>query len=146
MSVFAYSSQKIDGFCSFRSVNCLVLFDCRPLNGNGKTIILCVLCDSSEAGGEYKLTYLHSKAGTFNLAEGLMDQLMRIYSLIIMQDSDNNLVVNRILSRKNGPVYHSIKSMRPLKNVNFCSSSRKAIILTTGIHGVFRGLKFEPDA
>ena len=25
-------------------------------------------------------------------------------------------------------------------------SSRKAIILTTGIHGVFRGLKFEPDA
>jgi hypothetical protein len=36
--------------------------------------------------------------------------------------------------------------MRPLKNVNFCLSSRKAIILTTGIHGVFRGLKFEPDA
>jgi hypothetical protein len=32
-----------------------------------------------------------------------------------------------------------------LKNVNFCLSSRKAIILTTGIHGVFRGLKFEPD-
>jgi len=24
--------------------------------------------------------------------------------------------------------------------------SRKAKILTTGIHGVFRGLKFEPDA
>ena len=47
--------------------------------------------------------------------------------------------------------------MRPLKNVNFCLSSRKAIILTTpvrsagptgqaGIHRVFRGLKFEPDA
>jgi hypothetical protein len=36
-------------------------------------IILCVLCASSEAGGEYKLTYLHSKAGTFSLAEGLMD-------------------------------------------------------------------------
>jgi len=35
---------------------------------------------------------------------------------------------------------------RPLKNVQFCSSSRKAIILTTGIHRVFRGLKFEPDA
>jgi len=26
------------------------------------------------------------------------------------------------------------KSARPLKNVNFCLSSRKAIILTTGIH------------
>jgi hypothetical protein len=36
--------------------------------------------------------------------------------------------------------------MRPLKNAQFCSISRKAIILTTGIHGVFRGLKFEPDA
>jgi hypothetical protein len=34
---------------------------------------------------------------------------------------------------------------RPLKNVQFCSSSRKAKILTTGIHRVFRGLKFEPD-
>ena len=33
---------------------------------------------------------------------------------------------------------------RPLKNVNFCLSSRKAIILTTGIPRVFRGLKFEP--
>jgi len=32
-----------------------------------------------------------------------------------------------------------------LKNVQFCSSPRKAKILTTGIHGVFRGLKFEPD-
>jgi len=39
-----------------------------------------------------------------------------------------------------------IEIMRPLKNVNFCLSSRKAIILTTGIHLVFRGLKFEPDA
>jgi len=35
--------------------------------------------------------------------------------------------------------------MRPLKNSDFCSSSRKAIILTTGIHLVFRGLKFKPD-
>ena len=34
----------------------------------------------------------------------------------------------------------------PLKNAYFCSSSRKAITLTTGIHLVFRGLKFEPDA
>jgi hypothetical protein len=39
-----------------------------------------------------------------------------------------------------------IHSERPFKNVNFCLSSRKAIILTTGIHWVFRGLKFEPDA
>jgi len=36
--------------------------------------------------------------------------------------------------------------MRPLKNVQFWPSTRKAIILTTGIHLVFRGLKFEPDA
>jgi len=33
-----------------------------------------------------------------------------------------------------------------LKNVQFCAKSRKTIILTTGIHGVFRGLKFESDA
>jgi len=36
-------------------------------------------------------------------------------------------------------------SERPLKNVQFCSSSRKAKISTTGIHSVFRGLKFESD-
>ena len=36
--------------------------------------------------------------------------------------------------------------MRPLKNVQFCPRSRKAKILTTGIHRVFRGLEFEPDA
>ena len=36
--------------------------------------------------------------------------------------------------------------MRPLKNGNFCSSSRKANISTTGIYRIFRGLKFEPDA
>jgi serine acetyltransferase len=36
--------------------------------------------------------------------------------------------------------------MRPLKNVNFCSSSRKAKVLTTGIYKIFRGLKIEPDA
>jgi hypothetical protein len=56
-----------------------VLFHCRRpcpasngVNGNGKIIILCVLCDSSEAGGEYKLTYLHSKAWTISIAEGLI--------------------------------------------------------------------------
>lgn len=36
--------------------------------------------------------------------------------------------------------------LRPLKNAQFRSSSRKAKILTTGIYGVFRGLKFELDA
>ena len=36
--------------------------------------------------------------------------------------------------------------LRQFQNVQFCSRSRKAKILTTGIHGVFRGLKFEPDA
>ncbi len=32
------------------------------------------------------------------------------------------------------------------KSALICSRSRKAKILTTGIHRVFRGLKFEPDA
>ncbi len=36
--------------------------------------------------------------------------------------------------------------MSQFQNVQFCSRSRKAKILTTGIHGVFRGLKYEPDA
>ena len=36
--------------------------------------------------------------------------------------------------------------MKSLKNGNFCSSSRKAKISTTGIYGIFRGLKFEPGA
>jgi hypothetical protein len=35
---------------------------------------------------------------------------------------------------------------RPLKNAQFRSNSRKAKILTTGIHGVFRGFEFEPEA
>jgi len=33
-----------------------------------------------------------------------------------------------------------------LKNVQFCSRSRKAKILTTGIYSIFRGLQFEHDA
>ena len=33
-----------------------------------------------------------------------------------------------------------------MQNVQFCSSSRKAKILTTGIYWIFRGLKFESDA
>ena len=43
------------------------------------------------------------------------------------------------LSTRNTPL------LRPLKNGYFCSSSRKAKILTTGILQVFRGLRFEPD-
>jgi hypothetical protein len=39
-----------------------------------------------------------------------------------------------------------LQRVRPLKNVQFCSSSRKAKILTGGIYLIFRGLKFEPDA
>ena len=39
----------------------------------------------------------------------------------------------------------SIDEERPLKNAQFCSSSRKAKILTGGIYRIFRGLKFEPD-
>ena len=37
-------------------------------------------------------------------------------------------------------------TVRPLKNVQFWSRSRKAKISTTGIYRIFRGLKFEPDA
>ncbi len=36
--------------------------------------------------------------------------------------------------------------MRPLKNVQFCSMSRQAKILTTGIYVIFRRLKFELNA
>jgi hypothetical protein len=39
-----------------------------------------------------------------------------------------------------------LKTLRPLKNAQFCLRSRKARILTTGIPVVFRGLEFEPDA
>jgi hypothetical protein len=35
---------------------------------------------------------------------------------------------------------------RPLKNTQFCSRSRKARILTTGIPLVFRGSEFDSDA
>jgi len=34
---------------------------------------------------------------------------------------------------------------RPLKNAQFWSRSRRAKISTTGIYGIFRGLKFESD-
>jgi len=40
----------------------------------------------------------------------------------------------------------SFLSARPLKNAQFCSSSRITKILTAGIHLVFRGLKSEFDA
>ena len=40
--------------------------------------------------------------------------------------------------------YHYI--LRQFQNVQFCSRSRKAKILTTGIYGIFRGLKVEPNA
>jgi len=40
----------------------------------------------------------------------------------------------------------SQKVWRPLKNVQFWPSTRKAIISTTGILLVFRGLQFETDA
>jgi hypothetical protein len=112
MPVLAPRNQRIDAFCRFRSVSLVLFHCRRPcpassgVNGNEKFIILCVLClprssrrwywgVSSKApqggtspalrdrlGGEYKLTYLHSKAGTFSLAEGLMDQL-RIIKILI---------------------------------------------------------------
>ena len=36
--------------------------------------------------------------------------------------------------------------LRPLKDAQFYTKSRKMTILATGIHGVFRGLEFESDA
>jgi len=42
--------------------------------------------------------------------------------------------------------YKDLIILSQFQNVQFCSRSRKAKILTTGIHVVFRGLKFEPDA
>ena len=39
-----------------------------------------------------------------------------------------------------------LDEVRPLKNAQFCSRSRKIKILTTGIYLIFRGLKFESDA
>ena len=36
-------------------------------------------------------------------------------------------------------------SIKPLRRFQFCSISRKAQLLTTDIHWVFRGLKAEPD-
>ena len=39
----------------------------------------------------------------------------------------------------------SLENGRALKNIQFCSNSRKTKILTTGIHLVFRGLKFKSD-
>ena len=50
---------------------------------------------------------------------------------------------NRWTNKKR--VAKCMENMRSLKNVHICSSSRKGKILTTGIHWVFRGLKFEPD-
>jgi hypothetical protein len=43
------------------------------ISRSGKKSLLCALCASSEAGGECILTYLHSKAGTISIAEGLID-------------------------------------------------------------------------
>jgi len=41
--------------------------------------------------------------------------------------------------------FPGIPAKRPLKNVQFCPRSRKTKILSTGIHLVFRGIKFEFD-
>jgi hypothetical protein len=50
----------------------------------------------------------------------------------------------------NTPICLSIQQntniLSQFQNVQFCPRSRKAKILTTGIPGVFRGLKFETDA
>jgi hypothetical protein len=55
------------------------------INGNGKIISAfsaALACSRrnlrEQARGEPLLTYLHSKAWTFSLAEGLMEQINRI--------------------------------------------------------------------
>lgn len=40
----------------------------------------------------------------------------------------------------------TLLTTRPLKNTPFWSRSRKVKILNAGVHGIFRGLKFTPDA
>ena len=42
--------------------------------------------------------------------------------------------------------FRRFNKVRPLQNVQFCSSSRKAKILTREYNWIFRGLKFETDA
>ena len=59
-------------------------------------------------------------------------------------DESNSLINAGKIRNENYEI--RIKSEMPLKNVQFCSSSRKAKILTTDIHLVFRGLKSESDA
>ena len=58
------------------------------------------------------------------------------------------VTLNGFQDRRLKPLGHpsSIFNMRPLKNVQFCSSTRKVKILTGGIYWIFRGLKSEPDA
>jgi predicted dehydrogenase len=56
------------------------------------------------------------------------------------------VIIRKQRTQRASDFFKRFHKLRPLKNIHFCSSSRKAKILTTGIHGVFRGLKFGPDA
>jgi hypothetical protein len=56
--------------------------------------------------------------------------LKRIHCFsVVYSTSFNNKIVSKLIAQA--------KILRPLKNAQFCSSSRKAKILTGGIHGVF---------
>jgi hypothetical protein len=64
----------------------------------------------------------------------------------MLSESEANI---KLFILKTSPIImklYSISMLRPLKDVQFCSNPRQAKILTTDIHGVFRGLKFEPNA
>ena len=71
-----------------------------------------------------------------------------LQNLFVQRQFSHSFLQSAILTFK---FFHALglvdfhPTMRPLKNVHFCSSSRKAIILSIGIYWVFRGLQFEPD-
>ena len=50
------------------------------------------------------------------------------YAVVFDISVDNEIAARSIMQ---------VINVRPLENTQFCSSSRKARILTTGIHGVF---------
>jgi len=86
-----------------------------------------------------RIAFPRSKSGIFDLT---LNKLKRF------EAGSYNRNFSFILDRNLQVVYKFLlkRYLRPLKNGNFCSSSRKAKISTTGIYRIFRGLKFEPDA
>jgi hypothetical protein len=55
-------------------------------------------------------------------------------------------IFNCRFNSMSGYLERLLNPMSQFQNVQFCPRSRMAKILTADIPGVFRGLKFEPDA